>query len=135
MTIWIDRVAFVMFGFYSLGLVIMLIWTVVQVARGKVELSATLQGVHSGDAISLSKLQMFIWTLVMVFAWLFRMVRDPATFPVLPNQALLLMGISGATYLAAKQMGSRSGPTTSLTPPTEPAPTEPEPPPAPGDGA
>ena len=62
----------------------------------------------AGDGLSLSRVQALLWTSVIVFAWLYKLVLDPGEFPALPAQALLLMGISGATYLGAKSISSRA---------------------------
>jgi len=118
-----DWVAVVVFGLYSLGLLVMFAWTVTSVYKGKIRVFTAVASRSSARAtpkakgdedkegggddgtLSLSKLQMFLWTLVMIFAWLFQLVKHPGVFPVLPNQALLLMGISGAAYLGAKHQG------------------------------
>ena len=108
-----DWVAIVVFCLYSLGLVVMFGWTVRSVYQGRIRVfsavasrSAGKTGTDGDDGtLSLSKLQMFLWTLVLIFAWLFRLVKHPGEFPELPNQALLLMGLSGAAYLGAKQQG------------------------------
>lgn len=111
-----DWVAIIVFSLYSLGLLVMFVWTVVSVAKGRIKVftavassksvkqrSAAEEEDEEDGSVSLSRLQMFLWTLVMIFAWLFQLVKHPGEFPELPNQALLLMGISGAAYLGAKQ--------------------------------
>lgn len=108
-----DWVAIIVFSLYSLGLLVMFVWTVVSVAKGRIKVFTAVSSSKSvkhpapaeeeDGSVSLSRLQMFLWTLVMIFAWLFQLVKHPGEFPELPNQALLLMGISGAAYLGAKQ--------------------------------
>jgi hypothetical protein len=94
-----DWVTLIVFVLYALGLLAMFLGLVRQMTRGK---SPIRSGPGGGDGISLSKLQMYLWTLMLAFAWLYQLVKHPGQFPQLPNQALLLMGISGAAYLGAK---------------------------------
>lgn len=63
---------------------------------------------EDGTGVSLSRLQALLWTAIITFAWLYRLMLDPAEFPTVPTQALVLMGISGATYLGAKSMTQRT---------------------------
>ena len=109
----IDYIAFGTFVVFCAALVALFLWLVIQVFLGKVQIFSVLSSRRKkGDtgAVSLSKLQMFIWTVVMVFGWLYLLVREPGTFPELPNQALMLMGISVGGYLGAKQISASSNP-------------------------
>jgi hypothetical protein len=113
-----DVVAVTVFGVFSAGLLLGVLWVIWLVARREVcpfsvissrvdetAAPATASVPRQFRRISLSKLQMLLWTVVLVFAWLYKLVKNPGEFPELPAQALLLMGISGAAYLGAKQQG------------------------------
>jgi hypothetical protein len=78
-------------------------------------------------AVSLSRLQAFLWTLVIVTSYFYKVASRPSDgLPSIPAELLLVMGISGAVYLAGKQ--------TSVTanPPANPPPGNPPDNPPPG---
>lgn len=58
-----------------------------------------------GPAVSLSRLQAFMWTLVIMTVYFHRVVKDKENgLPTLPAELLMVMGISSAVYLASKGM-------------------------------
>jgi len=71
--------------------------------------------------VSLSRLQAFMWTLVVMTIYFHRVVKDGANgIPPIPPELLMVMGISGATYLISKNIDA--------TPPAKPKPKpKPEP--------
>lgn len=100
-------IAWAIFVIFSVGLLALFAWFVVKVYKGDIKLATAMSSDPAEAKVSLSKAQIFLWTIVMVYAWLYHLALDPTKFPELPSQALLLMGISGATYLGAKQIAIR----------------------------
>jgi hypothetical protein len=65
------------------------------------------RGRTSKGAVSLSRLQAFMWTLIVITVYFHRVVKDhDNTLPAIPPELLMAMGISGAVYLASKGMAS-----------------------------
>jgi len=63
--------------------------------------------------VSLSRLQAFIWTLVIVTSYFYKVASRPGeALPTIPAELLLVMGISGAVYLAGKQTSVSPNPAT-----------------------
>ena len=60
--------------------------------------------------VSLSRLQAFAWTLVVMIVYFHRVVasRGSGELPTIPAELLMVMGISGAVYLTSKQMRSNA---------------------------
>ena len=57
--------------------------------------------------VSLSRLQAFMWTLVVMTIYFHRVVKDENNgLPTIPPELLMVMGISGATYLVSKSISS-----------------------------
>jgi len=80
-------------------------------------------------AVSLSRLQAFMWTLVIMTVYFHRVVKDQDNgLPTLPPELLMVMGISGAVYLASKGMTvSRTKPPPGGSEPAKPEPAKPNP--------
>jgi len=58
-------------------------------------------------SVSLSRLQAFMWTLVVMTIYFHRVVKDGANgIPPIPPELLMVMGISGATYLISKNINA-----------------------------
>lgn len=61
--------------------------------------------------VSLARLQAFLWTLLVMTIYFHRVVKDGSNgLPAIPPELLMVMGISGATYLISKGI-SASAPT------------------------
>jgi hypothetical protein len=62
--------------------------------------------------VSLSRLQAFMRTLVIMIVYFHRVVanKEASTSPVLPPELLMVIGISGAVYLTSKQMDLPAAP-------------------------
>ena len=95
------------FVLYAAGLASLFFWLVYRTYKGEIDLLSAITSRKPGSGVSLSKLQIFLWTLVLVFAWLYQLALEPGKFPELPSQALVLLGLSGATYLGVKQVDAR----------------------------
>jgi hypothetical protein len=53
-------------------------------------------------------MQAFLWTLVIMVVWFHKAVLDGhGELPAMPSELLLVMGISGAVYLAGKELATR----------------------------
>jgi hypothetical protein len=54
-------------------------------------------------SVSLARLQAFMWTLIVMIVYFHQAVSNQqSTLPSLPPELLMVMGISGAVYLASK---------------------------------
>ncbi len=95
------------FVLYAAGLASLFFWLVYRTYKGDIDLLSAIATSKPTNGVSLSKLQIFLWTIVLVFAWLYQLALDPGEFPELPNQALVLLGLSGATYIGVKQIDTR----------------------------
>jgi hypothetical protein len=95
------------FVLYSAGLASLFFWLVYRTYKGEIDLLSAIAAHKPDGGVSLSKLQIFLWTIVLVFAWLYQLALEPGKFPELPSQALVLLGLSGATYLGVKQIDSK----------------------------
>jgi hypothetical protein len=72
-----------------------------------------VRAVAGRGSVSLSRLQAFLWTLVIMVIYFHKAVIDGhGTLPSMPSELLLVMGISGAVYLASKDIAARDGTTT-----------------------
>jgi hypothetical protein len=66
-------------------------------------------GEDSKPTVSLSRLQAFAWTLVVMIVYFHRVVtNETGELPAIPPELLMVMGISGAVYLTSKEMGNRA---------------------------
>jgi hypothetical protein len=80
-------------------------------------LRTALSGDDGKPMVSLSRLQAFAWTLVVMIIYFHRVVTNQTgELPTIPAELLMVMGISGAVYLTSKQMGARPEPVTQPTP-------------------
>lgn len=75
------------------GTILFWIW------QGKIPLYKLLSE-SNGDA-SLSRLQLLIFTFVIALS-LFMIIAHDNKFPPIPNEVLMLLGISGSSYLVSK---------------------------------
>jgi hypothetical protein len=112
----LDRVFFWSFVVFAVGLSELFVLLVVMAIRGHVDLTQVFRDKervktpHGASAwerttLSLSRLQAFLWTLVVMTVFFHRAVRHPeAGIPTIPPEMLLAMGISGAVYLAGKHL-------------------------------
>ena len=67
-----------------------------------------VHSVAGKGAVSLSRMQAFLWTLVIMVVYFHKAVLDGhGDLPAMPSELLLVMGISGAVYLAGKELSTR----------------------------
>ena len=62
----------------------------------------------SGDA-SISRFQLLIFTFTIALSFVYLVIIGPGKFPDVPNQVLLLLGISATTYGVGKGLQVTSG--------------------------
>ena len=99
---------------FGVGLLIL-----VQIAMGKIDLSGLLA--ESDGQASMSRLQLLIFTFVIGLSIIMMVVSaTPPKFPVIPNEVLILLGISASTYAVSKGI-QKSAETDQGEPPTPPA--------------
>jgi len=81
----------------------------VEIFRGKIDLSALL--VETGKGASMSRFQLLIFTFVIALSLFLMVAHDGTKFPDIPPGILTLLGISASTYAVSKgiQAGSSSG--------------------------
>ncbi len=62
------------------------------------------------SSVSLSRLQAVFWTIVVLLVFFHAAVTQPdGVIPTLPPELLLVMGISGAVYVAGKHLSVQKG--------------------------
>jgi len=68
---------------------------------------ATRPAKEDTPPVSLSRLQAFMWTLVVITVYFHRVVKSGSgDLPPIPPELLMVMGISGAAYLVSKSINS-----------------------------
>jgi hypothetical protein len=124
----VDRIFSGAFVAFAVGFVELFIAMIALVILGRIDLPKVFQDkdgpVAVGDnpdgepvfvhavagkgAVSLSRMQAFLWTLVIMVVWFHKAVLDGhGELPAMPSELLLVMGISGAVYLAGKELATR----------------------------
>jgi hypothetical protein len=128
----VDRIFSGAFVAFAVGLVELFLALIGLVILGKIDLPKVFQdkdgqlGVEEGadgeplfvravagkGAVSLSRLQAFLWTLAIMVIYFHKAVSDGhGELPAMPSDLLLVMGISGAVYLAGKDLATRDAKT------------------------
>jgi hypothetical protein len=81
---------------------------------------------ENGDA-SVSRFQLLIFTFTIALSFVYLVIIGPGKFPDVPNQVLILLGISASTYGVGKglQIAGQLGSSSTPQPPAEP--DEPQP--------
>lgn len=107
---------------FGLGLLVLY-----QIAMGKIDLSFLLA--ESDGHASMSRLQLLIFTFVIGLSIVMMVIStNPPKFPAIPNEVLILLGISASTYAVSKGIQKSAETETEVAPPKPPE-TKP---PAPG---
>jgi hypothetical protein len=93
------------------------------IVRNKINLSELLEEMSGGA--SMSRFQLLVFTLVIAFS-LFLIVLNKGTFPDIPGNVIILLGVSAGTYGVSKGLQVASGDTggsdAKAKTPTEPNP-------------
>ena len=84
-------------GFFLIFIGLVVSW---KILSGEINIT-TLISEGVGEKASLSRFQMFVWTFVIGFSFLYLMILNNE-FPALPAEVLALLGISGGTYVISK---------------------------------
>jgi hypothetical protein len=104
----VDRVMFWTFIIFSVGLAELFLLFIGLAIFGSVDLTTLFQDKSHGTgagSLSLARLQAFLWTLIVLVTYFHEAVTDNRPgLPTIPSELILVMGISGATYLASKQI-------------------------------
>ena len=128
----VDRIFLWAFVAFAVGLVELFLLFVGLAVLGRIDLPSVFQdkdgqltvdhddsepryvhAVAGRGSVSLSRLQAFLWTLIIMVIYFHKAVADGnSALPALPSELLLVMGISGAVYLASKDIAARDGKTT-----------------------
>jgi len=96
------------------------------IATGKIDISQLLAEKGSSGA-SMSRFQLLIFTFVIALS-LFLIVVSKGDFPTqIPNQVLVLLGISATTYGVSKGIQATSNDNANNAPPPPPQPPAPPP--------
>jgi hypothetical protein len=99
----------------SLVILLLALAVVLEIWRGRLNLAYLLsepvdKGGDNAPKASLSRFQFLIFTFVIAGLYLVLSI-EAGTLIDVPNGALLLLGISGGSYLVSKAAGTRSAPT------------------------
>jgi amino acid transporter len=97
----------------------------VDIFRGRIDLSAILS--EDGKGASMSRFQLLIFTFVIALSLFLLVVQNAANgkgFPAIPADVLTLLGISASTYAVSKgiQAGSQSNQNGQPAPTNQPNP-------------
>jgi hypothetical protein len=124
----VDRIFSGAFVAFAVGFIELFLAMIALVILGRIDLPKVFQDkdgpvavadsqdgepvfVHSvvgKGAVSLSRMQAFLWTLVIMIVYFHKAVLDGhGELPTIPSELLLVMGISGAVYLAGKELATR----------------------------
>jgi hypothetical protein len=99
-------------GWVILGIIAALAIAVIwYIFTGKINLSALISEKDGTNSASMSRFQLLIFTFVIATS-LFLVVTYKKDFPEVPNGVLVLLGISGSSYLVSKgiqKAGSNDG--------------------------
>lgn len=93
----------------------------VDMVRGRINLSKLIA--EKDGSASMSRFQLLIFTFVIALSLLLLVASD-AKFPAIPNEVLILLGISASTYGVSKGIQKSAE---MAQPPQHPAPEEPAP--------
>jgi hypothetical protein len=82
---------------------------------------------QNGDA-SIARFQLLIFTFTIALSFVYLVIMGPGKFPDVPNQVLILLGISASTYGVGKGLQVASGMVSnpSPQPPAEPDESQPK---------
>lgn len=109
-----ERILLSSFVVFSLGFAVLLLTFVVMAILGRINLAQALEDKPASTktaGISLSRLQAFLWTLVILTTYFYQAVSNRAEgLPTVPPDLLMVMGISSAVYLTSKNMSAKKGP-------------------------
>lgn len=114
----LDRIFYWSFVVFAVGLAELFVLLVVLTIRGKLDLTQVFKDKEQIQpdgkdtieklkqaTVSLSRLQAFLWTLVVMIVFFHAAATHPGEgIPTIPPEILLVMGISGAVYLAGKHL-------------------------------
>ena len=105
----VDRIMFWTFIVFSVGIAELFLLFIGLGIFGLVDLTTIFQdkadGTRTKGGLSLARLQAFLWTLIVLVTYFHEAVTDSQPgLPTIPSELILVMGISGATYLASKQI-------------------------------
>jgi hypothetical protein len=106
----VDRIFSGAFVAFTVGLVELFLAMIALVILGKIDLPKVFQDKEGPveGAVSLGRMQAFLWTLVIMAVYFHKAVLEGhGELPVMPSELLLVMGISGAVYLAGKELSTR----------------------------
>jgi hypothetical protein len=123
----VDRVLVWSFVVFVVGLSELFVLFVIAAIRGRVDLVQVFMDKVPGEPtattvgapaelpqISLSRLQVFLWTLIVMIVYFHRVVTNVAAkineLPTIPPELLMVMGISSAVYLTGKGLDARPTP-------------------------
>ncbi len=84
---------------------------------------------QNGDA-SISRFQLLVFTFMIALSFVYLVLMGSGKFPDVPNQVLVLLGISASTYGVGKGLQIMGGPSSPPQPPGEPGGPQPN---APGE--
>lgn len=92
-------------GWVTLGVVTLLgaalLW---RIFTGAIDLKYLIGDVPTGDA-SMSRFQLLVFTFVIALSFLYLVTTPGGTgFPEVPANVLVLLGISGSSYLVSKNI-------------------------------
>lgn len=84
-------------GFFLIFIGLVVSW---KILSGEINITTLIsEGIN--EKASLSRFQMFVWTFVIGFSFLYVLILNNE-IPEIPDNVLTLLGISGGTYVISK---------------------------------
>lgn len=125
----LDRVYYWVFVAFAVGLAEMFLLFLLLAIMGKIDLIGALSDKEETQTdptiarISFARLQAFLWTLIILIVYFHKAVTEEGpNLPDLNSNLILVMGISGAVYLASKKTATTAEAPSNKTPAAPPAP-------------
>ena len=97
--------SFVVISFILLAFAALVLW---KIFKGEIDLSGLLTDPGLDGKASLSRFQFLIFTFVIAGLFLLLSI-EAGSFVDVPNNVLVLLGISGGSYLVSKAMPQKTG--------------------------
>ncbi|HET9233942.1 MAG TPA: hypothetical protein VFP10_07375 [Candidatus Eisenbacteria bacterium] len=111
---FVDRVLTWTFVVFAVGSAELFVLLVILSIMGRLDIADAFRdkiGTDAGKspAVSLSRLQAFLWTLLVMIVFFHRVVKNGSeNLPTIPVELLMVMGISSAVYLTSKEMNRKA---------------------------
>jgi hypothetical protein len=103
---WTVRAATIIFAYgLAVGFLLLYATVVLKIFRNQIDLGSIIQEKDGTEKSSISRFQLLVFTLTIAGLYVILSIEAGALIDV-PNGALLLLGISGGSFLMSKSIGT-----------------------------